>query len=115
MNAGNVSRTLSFVPERVARVQSGSLFDPMSPGVCAHPERVAHLARFLEWLGPLREVTKDDLRLFGLMTPYGKPALDSHADSLDGHGESLDGHPEEEGGDPEATIPQGQQPQDLLS
>ena len=36
------------------------------------------------------------------MTPYGKP--------------SLDGHPEEDGGgDPEATVPQGPQPQDLLS
>ena len=108
MNVGNVSRTLSFVPERVPRVQSGSLFDPASPGVCAHPERVAHLARFLEWLGPLREVTKDDLRLFGLMTPYGKPALEGHVDPLDG------AHPEEEGGDPEATVPQGP-PQNLLS
>jgi len=107
---GNVVRTLSFVPERVARVQSGSLFDPMSPGVCAHPERVAHLARFLEWLGPLREVTKDDLRLFGLMTPYGKPTLDGQPDMLDTHPD-----PEEDGVDPEATVPQGEQPQDLLS
>ena len=106
MNVGNVSRTLSFVPERVARVQSGSLFDPASPGVCAHPERVAHLARFLEWLAPLREVTKDDLRTFGLMTPYGKPSLD---------GGALDGAPaEDDGGDPEATQPQGL-PQNLLS
>ena len=108
MNVGNVVRTLSFVPERVTRVQSGSLFDPASPGVCAHPERVAHLARFLEWLGPLREVTKDDLRLFGLMTPYGKPPLDGEGVPLD----SLP--PEDDGGDPEATVPQGE-PQDLLS
>jgi hypothetical protein len=114
MNVG-IARTLSFVPERVARVQSGSLFDPTSPGVCAHPERVAHLARFLEWLGPLREVTKDDLRLFGLMTPYGKPALDGHPESLDGHPEPLDGHPEEEGADPEATVPESPPRQDLLS
>ena len=106
MNVGNVVRTLSFVPERVTRVQSGSLFDPASPGVCAHPERVAHLARFLEWLGPLREVTKDDLRTFGLMTPYGKQSLD---------GAALDGvSAEDDGADPEATVPQGQ-PQDLLS
>jgi hypothetical protein len=114
MNVG-IARTLSFVPERVARVQSGSLFDPTSPGVCSHPERVAHLARFLEWLGPLREVTKDDLRLFGLMTPYGKPALDGHPESLDGHPEPLDGHPEEEGADPEATVPESPPRQDLLS
>jgi hypothetical protein len=113
MNVGNVVRTLSFVPERVTRVQSGSLFDPASPGVCAHPERVAHLARFLEWLGPLREVTKEDLHTFGLMTPYGKPALDgAHLDGIPAD----DGGPadDDDGGDPEATVPQGQ-PQDLLS
>ena len=113
MNVG-IARTLSFVPERVARVQSGSLFDPTSPGVCAHPERVAPLARFLEWLGPLREVTKDDLRLFGLMTPYGKPTLDGQPDALEGHPDSLNEQAEEDGSDPEATVPQAP-PQDLLS
>ena len=108
---GNVARTLSFVPERVSRVQSGSLFDPASPGVCAHPERVAHLAGFLDWLGPLREVTKEDLRTFGLMTPYGRSSLGGAA--LDGA--ALDGLPaEDDGGDPEATVPEDE-PQDLLS
>ena len=77
MNVALVSRTLSLIPDRVARVQSGSAFDPAAPGACAHPERVAHLAQFLEWLGPLRAPTKDDLRVFGLMTPYGKPAIDA--------------------------------------
>lgn len=80
MNTALVSRTLAFVPERVARVQSGSLFNPAAPGMCAHPDRVAHLARFLEWLGPLREVTSDDQRAFGLVTPYGKPAFDAPLD-----------------------------------
>ena len=80
MNVALVSRTLSLIPERVARVQSGSTFNPAALGACAHPDRVAHLAQFLEWLGPLREVTKDDLRVFGLMTPYGKPALEMPAE-----------------------------------
>lgn len=75
MNAAIVSRTLSVIPDRVIRTQSGSLFDPTATGACAHPERVVHLATFLDWLGPLREVTKDDLRIFGLLTPYGKPAI----------------------------------------
>ena len=75
MNAAIVSRTLSMIPDRVARAQSGSLFDPQASAACAHPERITHLAQFLNWLGPLREVTKDDLRVFGLLTPYGKPAL----------------------------------------
>lgn len=77
MNAAIVSRTLSVIPERVIRAQTGSLFDPQSPGACPHPERVAHLAQFLGWLAPLKEVTKDDLRIFGLLTPYGKPAIES--------------------------------------
>jgi hypothetical protein len=76
MDASAVSRTLSLIPERVARVQSGSAFDPATPGTCAHPERVAYLAQFLEWLGPLRALSKDDQRVFGFMTPYGKPAGD---------------------------------------
>lgn len=79
MNA--VSRTLALIPDRVARTQTGSLFNPAAPGVCSHPERVAHLARFLEWLGPLREVTKDDLHTFGLLTPYARPVMEEEAEA----------------------------------
>ena len=80
MDAAMVSRTLSLIPDRVIRTQSGCLFDPQAPGACAHPERITHLAQFLNWLGPLREVTKDDLRVFGLLTVYGKPVGDAAAE-----------------------------------
>jgi hypothetical protein len=73
MNAAIVARTLSLIPERVSRLQTGSIFDPAAP--CAHPERVAHLLQFLSWLGPLQPLTKDDLRVLGLLTPYAKPAI----------------------------------------
>jgi hypothetical protein len=75
MNAALVSRTLSLIPDRVPRTQSGSAFDPGASAACAHPERIAHLAQFLGWLGPLHPITKDDLRILGLLTPYGKPAV----------------------------------------
>ena len=75
MNAALVSRTLSLIPDRVARTQSGSAFDPSASAACAHPERIAHLAQFLSWLGPLHPITKDDLRVFGLLTPYGRPVV----------------------------------------
>jgi hypothetical protein len=75
MNAAIVSRTLSLIPDRVPRMQSGSAFDPSAAASCAHPERIAHLAQFLSWLGPLNPITKDDLRILGLLTPYGKPAV----------------------------------------
>ena len=81
MNAASVSRILALIPDRVARVQTGTLFNPAAPGVCSHPERVAHLARFLDWLGPLREVTTDDLHTFGLLTPYAKSAIEDEAES----------------------------------
>jgi hypothetical protein len=88
MNAAVVSRTLALIPDRVPRLQSGSAFDPAAPGACAHPERIAHLAQFLGWLRPLHPITKDDLRVFGLMTSYGKPTIalgaDNAADELDG-------------------------------
>ena len=73
MNAAIVARTLSLIPDRVSRMQTGSIFDPSAP--CAHPERVAHLLQFLSWLGPLQPLTKDDLRILGLMTPYPKPTM----------------------------------------
>ena len=82
MNAAIVARTLSLIPDRVSRMQTGSVFDPSAP--CAHPERMAHLLQFLTWLGPLQPLTKDDLRILGLMTPYAKPAIalaDEDADS----------------------------------
>ena len=75
MNAAIVSRTLSLIPDRVPRMQSGSAFDPSASASCAHPERIAHLAQFLGWLGPLHPITKDDLRVLGLLTPYGRPAV----------------------------------------
>jgi len=83
MNAVIVARTLALIPDRVSRVQSGSTFDPAAAACCAHPERITHLAQFLNWLGPLNPVTKDDLRIFGLITPFGKPAIALAEDEAD--------------------------------
>jgi hypothetical protein len=87
MNAANVSRVLSLIPDRIARTQMGGLFDPANTAACAHPERIAHLVQFLTWLGPLQPLTKEDLRQFGLVTPYGRPAIEApaedEADALD--------------------------------
>ena len=81
MNAAVVARTLSLIPDRVARMQTGSVFDPNAP--CAHPERIVHLLQFLHWLGPLQPLTRDDLRILGLLTPYAKPAIASGDDEAD--------------------------------
>ena len=85
MNAATVTRVLSLIPDRIARTQMGGLFDPQNAVACAHPDRIAHLAQFLNWLGPLQPLSKEDLRLFGLMTAYGKPAMEASAEEeMDG-------------------------------
>lgn len=75
MNTAMVSRVLAVVPERVARVSSGTLFVPTAAH-CAHPERMALVARFLSWLSPLNALSKDEQRELGLIAGPGRP---SHA------------------------------------
>jgi len=74
MTTAFISRTLSLIPDRVPRVQSGSIFDPRASS-CPHPDRIAHLAQFLSWLGPLNPITRDDLRILGFGAVFAKPAL----------------------------------------
>jgi hypothetical protein len=113
MNAAIVTRTLSLIPDRVLRLQSGSVFDPSAAASCAHPERIAHLAQFLSWLGPLHPITKDDLRILGLLTPYGKPALPLAEEEADEEMEL--GAAEEEAVLPAEPQPLVRQPEATLS
>ena len=73
MNAASVSRTLSLIPDRTPRALSGSAFSEEEAMRSERPERIAHVMRFLGWLGPLNPLTKDDLRILGLLNTYGKP------------------------------------------
>jgi hypothetical protein len=89
MNAANVSRIISLIPERVPRVQSGTRFSAANPGACRYPERLAHLARFLRWLSALDPISKEDQTVLGLFNAAGRPA---HAGDED---EEAAGEPEE--------------------
>jgi len=73
MQAANVSRTLSLIPDRTPRALTGSAFTEEEAMRSERPERIAHVMRFLSWLGPLNPLTKDDLRILGLLNTYGKP------------------------------------------
>ena len=70
MNASTVQRIISLIPERVARAQSGALFT--MTGACRHPERIACLSRYLQWLSPLNPVSRDDQKLLGLLLANGR-------------------------------------------
>jgi len=70
MNASTVQRIISLIPERVARAQSGALFTMI--GACRHPERIAYLSCYLQWLSPLNPVSRDDQKLLGLLLANGR-------------------------------------------
>ncbi|HVJ12093.1 MAG TPA: hypothetical protein VNC62_11055 [Burkholderiales bacterium] len=81
MSSSMVFRVMSLIPERTARVQSGSMFD--TARVTAHPERIALITRFLGWLGPLDALTKEDQQLLGLRSSGGRPAEADGEEPLD--------------------------------
>ena len=71
MNASTVHRIISLIPERVARARSGALFTMI--GARRHPERIAYLSSYLQWLSPLNPVSRDDQKLLGLLLANGRP------------------------------------------
>lgn len=73
MNASNISRIVSLIPERVPRLQSGTRFSVANPGACRYPDRLAHLARFLQWLSALDPISKEDQTVLGLFNASGRP------------------------------------------
>ena len=72
MNAATVSRILTLIPDRAARVQSGATFQ-LEAASCTHPERLAHISKFLGWLSPLDALTREDQCILGLIASNGRP------------------------------------------
>ena len=87
MNAGTVSRVLSLIPERTARSHSGVQFH-LEAASCGHPERLAHVSKFLSWLSPLESLTRDDQCVLGLIASNGRPV--HAADEEDGEDAELE-------------------------
>ena len=85
MNAKALASTLSLIPERVARVPTGMAFSAQA--MHAFPERMTILAGFLNWLGPLTPLGRDEQHALGLMTAYGKPAVPGVENDLESHAE----------------------------
>ena len=74
MNASDLARILSLIPERVPRMLSGTQFSAANPAACRYPERLAHLAQFLQWLSALDPISKEDQTALGLFNASGRPA-----------------------------------------
>ena len=76
INPSILARIVSVVPDRTARLRSGTLFKP--PDAATAP--IAYLAGFLSWLTPLNIINEEEQRLLGL-NPHGK--LSRHDDDDD--------------------------------
>jgi len=72
MNAATVSRILTLIPDRTPRLQSGAAFQ-LEAASCTHPERLAHVSKFLGWLSPLDALTREDQCILGLIASNGRP------------------------------------------
>jgi hypothetical protein len=72
MDASTIARVVSLIPERIARVQSGSVFTPEQACASRYPERFALIMQKLDWLTPLTFLTKDEQRELGLLSATGR-------------------------------------------
>ena len=73
MDAALVNRLISFVPDRSARAQTGSVYTPSEAAACRFPDRMSYLGKFLHWLGPLDPMTKEDQQILGVRSGGGRP------------------------------------------
>ena len=77
---GAVSRLMSLIPERMPRSQSGSRFRVDGTA------RLDMLCRFMHWLAPLSQVTREEQQLLGVraagkVAPEGEEAADEAEES----------------------------------
>lgn len=68
-----ISRLLALIPERSARLASGTRFEP-SAAACAHPERIAAVSQLLSWMTPLGALTRDEQLRLGIAATGPRPA-----------------------------------------
>ena len=82
MNPTMLTKIVSLVPERMARVPSGTLFawqdSPESAG-----SQVAALGRLLHWLTPLSILNEEEQRALGLLSLHGKSGRRDDEDEAD--------------------------------
>jgi len=69
MNAAAVQRIISLIPERTARLSSGTAFNPEGKS-----ERVVLIARLLHWLSPLDALSVEHQQFLGLRSNGARPA-----------------------------------------
>ncbi len=75
MNAAQVSRIVSSIPERTARSLTGTAFDLDGARACSDPARLAGIVQLLKWLTPLTPLSQDEQRALGLNGAATRPGV----------------------------------------
>jgi hypothetical protein len=79
----SLSKIISVVPDRTARLQSGTPFG-LPDASSASATQIAFLAGFLSWLTPLNTISEEEQRMLGV-GPHVR--LSRHDDDEDADGE----------------------------
>lgn len=75
MNAVQVSRIVSSIPERTARSLTGTAFNLDGARACSDPARLAGVVQLLQWLTPLTPLSQDEQRALGLNGAAARPGV----------------------------------------
>ena len=87
MDAVNVLRLMSLIPERATRAKSGSPFADDGSA------RMELMRRFLHWLGPLDSLSKEEQQLLGLRAGGAKPLAEGEEASEAEDADEVDSSP----------------------
>jgi hypothetical protein len=77
----SLSRIVSVVPDRTARLQSGTFFGLPDAG-SASAAQIGFLAGFLSWLTPLNTISEDEQRMLGV-GPHARVARHDDDEEVD--------------------------------
>ena len=87
MDAANVLRLMSLIPERATRAKSGSPFAGDGSA------RMELMRRFLHWLGPLDSLSKEEQQLLGVRAGGAKPLAEGEEASEAEDADEVDSSP----------------------
>jgi hypothetical protein len=83
MDPSKMSKIVAAVPDRTARLRSGTPF--FLPGASSpHSAQVAHLAQLLHWLTPLTALNEEDQRALGCLSSHGRLPRSDDEDEVEG-------------------------------
>ena len=72
MQPARIAQLVALIPGRVARMRSGTPFNPTAAAASRNAGHLVHLVPFLGWTSPLSALSKEDQQALGVTSAHGK-------------------------------------------